>query len=129
MTLTALVVNSESNWQKFVESELANAAYHVRGAPSLESALTQVQEAQYDLVIVGSPLDTTNSIRMLARLVETRPSQRVIIASSQYSPAEAIQVFETGAVGYVEKDLDSNKFKHTLADTLARKPGTPCTSG
>jgi len=128
MTHTALVVNTEPTWQDLVETQLAKSEYRVDSATSLESALTQVQQSNYDLIIVGSPVDDTRSIQLLAQLMKTRPSQRVIVASSQFSAAEAIRVFETGAISYIEKDLDPDKLNRSIADTLARKPGIVLTT-
>ena len=124
MSNIALIVNNEPIWQSFVESQLAKSEFRVDRATSILSALTKVQQSHYDLVIVGSPLDTPASIQTLAQLIRTRPSQRVMIASSQFTAAEAILAFEAGAINYIEKDFDSDKLSDTITDTLARKPGT-----
>lgn len=83
-----LAVDTEPGWLKFCAECGFDTSGHIKGG--------------YDVILLGS--------RMLSILATYQGKAQVIIASSSPSEGEAIEAYRHGAVNYVTKSWNRDKF-------------------
>ncbi|MBK8017328.1 MAG: response regulator transcription factor [Betaproteobacteria bacterium] len=83
--------------EAYVQAEVAEA-------DSGEAALDELRRQRFDLVILDLSLPGMSGLDVLAKAIERRPDQRVLMLSMHSETELGVQALRLGARGYITKD-------------------------
>jgi DNA-binding response OmpR family regulator len=108
-----LVVDDEPMIVSFVSRALSAEGFQVDGALDGTRGLELARTGTYELVVLDLLLPGLDGVSVLQRLIESRPSQRVLVLSALSDVETKVRCLEFGASDYVSKPF-------SLAELVAR---------
>jgi two-component system nitrogen regulation response regulator NtrX len=106
-----LVVDDEAEIRTSLEEILREEGYGVRGAATAAEAMTLLQDAPYDVLLLDIWLPDRDGLEVLSEVrqqaVETRPE--VIIISGHGTIETAVKATKLGAYDFLEKPLSLDR--------------------
>jgi two-component system OmpR family response regulator len=108
-----LVVDDEPMIVSFDSRALSAEGFQVDGAVDGSRGLEMASTGTYELVVLDLLLPSLDGVSVLQRLIEVRPSQRVLILSALTDVETKVRCLEFGASDYVSKPF-------SLAELIAR---------
>lgn len=91
-----LVVEDENALRDMVCESLQKEMYRVESAPDFKTALSKIQEYDYDCVLLDVMLPDGNGLDILAELKRMRKPERVIVLSAKDSVEDKIKGLDLG---------------------------------
>ena len=116
-----LVVDDERSMREFLGIMLAKEGFRVTQCPDGETALHQVEEEIYDLVIMDIRMPKMDGITVLERIKEMAPETVVIMITAFASTDTAVQAMKKGAYDYITKPFKIDEIKLIIRNALERK--------
>lgn len=108
-----LVVDDEPMIVGFVSRALSAEGFQVEGATDGARGLELAKSGGYELVVLDLLLPSIDGVTVLRELMESRPSQRVLVLSALSDVETKVRCLEFGASDYVSKPF-------SLAELVAR---------
>lgn len=108
-----LVVDDDPDIRRFMSYALAAQGMRVASAADAATALRQLAETAFDLVLLDVLMPGVSGMELLAKILKTTPRQRVIMVSALTDARTKVACFELGAVDYLSKPF-------ALAELVAR---------
>jgi len=108
-----LVVDDEPMIVSFVSRALSAEGFQVDGASDGARGLELARTGGYELVVLDLLLPSIDGVTVLQELMESRPSQRVLVLSALSDVETKVRCLEFGASDYVSKPF-------SLAELVAR---------
>jgi DNA-binding response OmpR family regulator len=108
-----LVIEDDDRLARMVGRALRDDGYGVERAANGTDGLTAALQRDFDLVVLDLMLPGLAGARVLERIVEARPDQRVLVLSAVPEIGTRVAVLEAGAADFVPKPF-------ALAELLAR---------
>jgi two-component system, OmpR family, response regulator len=108
-----LVVDDEPMIVGFVSRALSAEGFQVDGATDGARGLEMARTGGYELVVLDLLLPSIDGVGVLQELMESRPSQRVLVLSALSDVETKVRCLEFGASDYVSKPF-------SLAELVAR---------
>jgi DNA-binding NtrC family response regulator len=119
--LDILVVDDEASSRMGVSLVLGDAGYRVTEASDGTEALKLVGERVFDLVISDVRLPTLDGLSLMRLLREASPSTVVILMTAFAHVAEAVTALREGALDYVTKPFDPERFPLPMVKEIAER--------
>jgi len=116
-----LVVDDERSMREFLGIMLAKEGYGVTQCPDGETALRQVDEDIFDLVIMDIRMPKMDGIAVLERIKEIAPETIVIMITAFASTDTAVQAMKKGAYDYITKPFKIDEVKLIIRNALEKK--------
>ncbi|MCK5552268.1 MAG: sigma-54-dependent Fis family transcriptional regulator, partial [Deltaproteobacteria bacterium] len=116
-----LVVDDERSMREFLGIMLAKEGYGVTQCPDGETALKQVAEDIFDLVIMDIRMPKMDGIAVLERIKEIVPETIVIMITAFASTDTAVQAMKKGAYDYITKPFKIDEVKLIIRNALEKK--------
>ncbi len=118
---TILVVDDERNIRRTLELVLQGEGYEVALAPSAEDAMSVIEGAPIDLVILDLMLPAMSGLDLLSRLRadEATRALPVIVVSGHATVQDAVAALKLGAADFFEKPLDRDRVLVSVRNALA----------
>ncbi len=98
-----LVVEDEERIADFVNRGLTSAGYEVQVAPDGQTALDQIHQSDFDLVILDLMLPDIDGLTVLEKLRVRKVSPAVLILSARGGVEDRVKGLELGADDYLVK--------------------------
>lgn len=111
MTSRILIVDRDIRWLEYVSCDLNE--FEIIVVQDTNTTLSELTKFEFDLVIAGS-----NCISVIKAVLEKRPNQRFVIATSQPSTQEALDVYRLGAIRYFSKSFSSNDLSNHVKKAI-----------
>ena len=108
-----LVVDDEPKIVGFVSRALSAEGFQVDGATDGARGLELARTGGYELVVLDLLLPSIDGVTVLQELMDSRPSQRVLVLSALSDVETKVRCLEFGASDYVSKPF-------ALAELVAR---------
>jgi DNA-binding response OmpR family regulator len=108
-----LVVDDEPRIVSFVSRALRAEGLQVDGASDGVHGFDLARTGRYELVVLDLLLPGMDGVRVLERLIEERPTQRVLVLSALSDVEQKVRCLELGASDYLSKPF-------ALAELVAR---------
>ena len=108
-----LVVDDEPKIVGFVSRALSAEGFQVDGATDGARGLELARTGGYELVVLDLLLPSIDGVTVLQELMDSRPSQRVLVLSALSDVDTKVRCLEFGASDYVSKPF-------ALAELVAR---------
>lgn len=103
---SVLVVDDEDALRTVLTSELSNEGYEVRNASDGDEAITELQKAKYDLVLLDIKMPRVNGFEVLKFIKEQQPKTKVVMLTGFADLKNAIESKKLGADDFVSKPYD-----------------------
>jgi two-component system response regulator PilR (NtrC family) len=116
-----LVVDDERSMREFLGIMLAKEGYGVTQCPDGETALRQVEEDIFDLVIMDIRMPKMDGIAVLERMKEITPETIVIMITAFASTDTAVRAMKKGAYDYITKPFKIDEIKLIIRNALEKK--------
>ena len=116
-----LVVEDEDGLRDMVRESLEKEKYIVECASDYQTALTKVQEYDYDCVLLDIMLPGGSGLGILSALKRLRKQERVIILSAKDSVDDKIKCLDMGADDYLAKPFHLAELHARIKSLLRRK--------
>lgn len=116
-----LIVEDEKTLCESLKRVLAKDGYEVTVLDSAESALKNIEEEAYDLVISDITLPGIDGIELLRRIKEKFPDQIVIIITAYASIETAVGALRAGAYDYIIKPIIHEEIKRIVRNALRER--------
>src|SRR6186713_2830515 len=98
---------------------LTKNGYEVTQAHTGRSALNQIQDKKFDLILCDFRLGDLDGLEMLAGFNEVAPEVPVIIITGYSDIKTAVNVIKAGAFDYITKPLIPDEILMTISRALA----------
>jgi two-component system nitrogen regulation response regulator NtrX len=113
-----LVVDDESNIRRMLCSLLAAEGHDATAAATGEEALTRIDAAEPDVVLLDLALPGASGVEVLRRLRHARPNLPVVMMSGRATLADAVNATKLGAFHFIEKPLSPEAVLLTVASAV-----------
>lgn len=118
MAKTILVVDDESSILQSLEGILSDEGFEVILAGSGKEALTKIEEALPDLVLLDIWMPEPDGIQTLVKIKESYPNLQVVMMSGHGTIETAVKATKLGAYDFIEKPLSLEKLLLTINNAL-----------
>ena len=123
---TILVVDDEAAHRLMLTAHLEEAGYQVREAGDGEAAVSQVEQAHLDLVLMDLVMPRTDGMEALKRIKSSHPDLPVMMMTAYGSIDNAVKALKLGAADYITKPLDVDEVLIKIeAPAQGGQPGPP----
>ncbi len=116
-----LIVEDEANLRVLYEQEFMSAGYEVTLVKSGEEALTHVEAACPDVIILDIRLAGMDGLQTMQRLLQRQPTLPIVINSAYSSFMDDFKSWPAHA--YVIKSSDLSELKARVRECLEPRPG------
>ncbi|MFO7802871.1 MAG: sigma-54 dependent transcriptional regulator [Desulfovermiculus sp.] len=113
-----LVVDDDAGHRITLKTVLKSWEYQVSEAEDGQSAVTQVQNAAFDLILMDVRMAVMDGIEALQKIKTYNPSIPVIIMTAYSSVESAVEAMKSGAYDYLTKPLDFDELQMTIDRAL-----------
>lgn len=116
-----LIVEDERELAQSISAYLANEQALCSIAPDFNSALTFVEEQDFDCIILDIGLPGGSGLQLLARLKEDGKAEGVIIISAKNGLEDKVQGLRMGADDYLSKPFHLSELSARVEAIIRRK--------
>jgi two-component system response regulator PilR (NtrC family) len=116
-----LVVDDERSMREFLGIMLTKEGYSVTQCPDGETALRQVEEDIFDLVVMDIRMPKMDGITVLERIKEITPETIAIMITAFASTDTAVRAMKKGAYDYITKPFKIDEIKLIIRNALEKK--------
>lgn len=116
---TVLVVEDDPSLRRLYEAEFEEEGYRVETASTGEEAVSRMEEAAPDAVVLDIRLPGMNGLDLLRLLLQKHPEVAVVLNSAY--PGYKQDFASWSADGYVVKSSDTTELKAVVAGALGAR--------
>jgi two-component system response regulator HydG len=115
---TILVVDDDEAHRTMLNTLVSGWGYNVTEADDGATAIEEVKEQSYDLVLMDVRMVKVSGLEALEQIKSFNPAIPVIIMTAYSSVDSAVDALKQGAHDYLTKPLDFDKLKLTIARAM-----------
>jgi DNA-binding response OmpR family regulator len=115
-----LIVDDEPNVRLVFRTALESAGYSVTPAEDGEQALTLLEDAPFDLVLLDLLMPGMGGMEVLERLRDAGYEVPVVIITAHGDVPHAVHAMKLGAIDFLAKPLSPERLRNVVAEVLAR---------
>lgn len=115
-----LIVDDEKSFVRSLTFALEEAGYSTRSAHTGEAALTALQEAQPDLMLLDLRLPKMSGMEVLDTAARLYPELAVVMVSAHGDTRAAVQAVKAGATDYLTKPFALDELLHLVGAITER---------
>ncbi|MEE9312503.1 MAG: sigma-54 dependent transcriptional regulator [Planctomycetota bacterium] len=116
-----LLIDDDESHAVIAGESLERVGYDVTLAHDGVSAIERYAEAEFDCVLTDLRLPDTNGMELLKRFKATDADVEVIIITGYGSVEKAVDALHAGAYSFLEKPLNIDALRNTVAKALERR--------
>ena len=116
-----LFTDDEKTFRNIMAKELTRMGYNVTSCDSGAETLKNMQERDFDVVILDMNMPAMNGIETLKRLKEMESTTEVIVLTGQGSIESAVQAIKLGAYDYLTKPCQLAELNALLQRALEKR--------
>ncbi len=117
-----LVVNADPALKNLIASTLEPGTWALHYGANNELALNLARSKKFDLILTSEKTTGREDVELLAKIRRSRPHTRLIILTSESTPADVIAAMRQHAFSYFSKPFSSS----TLAQMIRDAVQEPC---
>ena len=118
---TVLVVDDEKNIRLTFSETMTQMGFDTRTASNGEEALTKIQGAEFDLVLLDLRMPGMDGIEVLRRIRERYPKVRVIMITAHGTVESAVEAMKFGAVDFIQKPCTPDEIRELVGKVMERE--------
>ena len=116
-----LLIDDDASHAEIAGEALARADYDVTLAHSGNEGLRKFRDAEFDVVLTDLRLPDTDGMEVLKRIKATDADAEVIIITGFGSVEKAVEALQLGAYSFLEKPLNRDALRNTVAKAFERR--------
>jgi len=116
-----LVVDDEKNIRLTFSETMTQMGFDTRTASNGEEALTKMQGAEFDLVLLDLRMPGMDGIEVLRRIRERCPKVRVIMITAHGTVESAVEAMKLGAVDFIQKPCTPDEIRELVGKVMERE--------
>jgi two-component system response regulator HydG len=116
-----LLIDDDVSHAEIAGEALERANYDVTLAHSGDDGLRKFQQAEYDVVLTDLRLPDTDGMQVLRRIKATDADAEVVIITGYGSVEKAVEALHEGAYSFLEKPLNKEALRNTVAKAIERR--------
>jgi two-component system NtrC family response regulator len=120
-TGTVLVIDDEKAICEGCRLVLGDLGYAVRFSTTGQEGLKQLQQADYDVLLLDIKLPDTDGMQVLADVRQTHPQMPVVVMTGYASVQNAVAAMKRGAFDYLPKPFSEDELAHSVARAIENK--------
>ena len=109
-----LLVDADPRIEELLASVLDRGASVIHHAPDTASVLALAQTKAFDLILTGEKTSGAEDVELLRRIRRVRPHTRLIILTSESTPADVITSMRERAFSYFSKPFSLDTFREMI---------------
>ncbi len=121
MKLRALIVDDDEATLDLMKFRLENDGFNVTASSRGASALENIREFDFDIILTDYNLPDTNGIEIVRTAKEVSPETEIIMITAFGSMDKAIEATKAGAFYYVEKPVKFDELRVLIEKAVERK--------
>jgi DNA-binding NtrC family response regulator len=114
-----LVVDDERGVRALCTDVLKRAGYEAEAVDSPTAALSRLEEAEFDLILVDINMPQMSGIGLCRRIREKRPQQTVVLITGYPSINTAVNGIREGASDYLTKPFTPEALRDVVSRALS----------
>jgi DNA-binding NtrC family response regulator len=115
-----LIVDDEQSIIDSISMVLTSEGYEITGCLNGLTALQNIKNTEYDLILLDIKMPKMDGLEVLARLLEYNPDLPVVMISGHGTIETAVDAIRKGAYDYIAKPPDLNRLLVTVRNALDR---------
>ena len=104
-----LVVDDEQNLRHMLQTLLKREGYEPVGVPSVESALLELEDRPYDIVITDLRMPGQSGLDLVDEIRRRKMDTTVVVMTAYGSREIAIEAMKHGAYDYISKPFEADE--------------------
>jgi DNA-binding NtrC family response regulator len=116
-----LLVDDEPHLREAVAEQLTDRGFHVRQAESAESALAQLSDFAFDIVVTDLRLPGIDGSAVIEAAVERYPDIVAIVITGYGTVKDAVEAIKRGASDFVCKPFQIDELVHALNAAIEQR--------
>ena len=116
-----LLIDDDASHAEIAGESLERAGHDVTLAHSGDEGLSKFRDAEFDVVLTDLRLPDTDGMAILKRIKATDADVEVIIITGYGSVEMAVEALHHGAYSFLEKPLNRDALRNTVAKALDRR--------
>ena len=108
LNASVLLVDDEEQFLQALSERLTNRGLQVDSVTSGEEAVVQVENKNFDAVVLDLAMPGINGIETMKKIKEKRPDLEIIILTGHATVKVGIEAMKLGAEDFLEKPVDLN---------------------
>jgi DNA-binding NtrC family response regulator len=118
---SVLLVDDEEQFLDVLSQRLKTRGLKVDTVTSGEDALTQVEDHNFDAIIVDLAMPGIDGIETLKRIKEKRPDLEIIMLTGHATVKSGIEAMKLGADDFLEKPVDLNVLLEKIGEAKSKR--------
>lgn len=116
-----LLVDDEEQFLEVLSERLETRGLHVNSVTSGEDAIAQVEDKNFDAIVVDLAMPGINGIETMKRIKEKRPDLEIIILTGHATVQTGIEAMKLGAEDFLEKPVDLNVLLEKISNAKHKR--------
>ncbi len=116
-----LIVDDEKNLRLTMSMSLEPLGYEIGTAVDGEEALRQLEEQNFDLMLLDIRMPGMDGIEVLRRASKQHPEVRIIMVSAHGTVENAVEAMKLGAVDFIQKPFVPQELRALVQQVLKRE--------
>ena len=116
-----LVVDDEQTIVKTIVRALELSGYHADGAASGKEALTVLNQASYDLMLIDMRMPEIDGIEVMHRAHQLQPGLAIIVLTGHATLDSAIAAIKSEAADYLLKPASVHDIASAIGQALKKR--------
>src|SRR5246127_1234922 len=116
-----LLVEDETALRQVIAEQLSDRGYHVVQADSGETALSQLSDFAYDIILTDLRLPGIDGSAVVEAAVERYPDIIAIVITGYGTVKDAVEAIKRGAHDFVTKPFQIDALLHVLDSALEQR--------
>ena len=121
MEASVLLVDDEEQFLDALSQRLETRGLKVDTVTSGEEALKQVEDQNFDAIIVDLAMPGIDGIETLKRIKEKRPDLEIIMLTGHATVKSGIDAMKLGAEDFLEKPVDLNELLKKIGEAKNKR--------
>lgn len=118
---SVLLVDDEEQFLGTLSQRLETRGLKVDAVTSGEEALKQVEDHNFDAIVVDLAMPGIDGIETLKRLKEKRPDLEIIMLTGHATVKSGIEAMKLGAEDFLEKPVDLNVLLERISEAKQKR--------
>ena len=116
-----LIIENDEKTRAFLTDFLISRDYEVIHARNSEEGMKTITENEFNLILLDQSLPEMNSIEVLKRIVELKPSLQIIMVSENGKIEDTSRAIEIGVFDWLRKPLNHEELILTIRNGLEKQ--------
>ena len=118
---SVLLVDDEEQFLEVLSQRLEARGLKVNAVTSGEDALKQVEDRNFDAIVIDLAMPGIDGIETLKRIKEKRPDLEIIMLTGHATVKSGIEAMKLGADDFLEKPVDLNVLLEKIGEAMHKR--------